>query len=34
MVTVFVVDQTGLPFNKAATLSQNIVVNGKSMNLP
>jgi hypothetical protein len=31
MVSVFVMDQTGLPFNKAATIPQNVVVNGKSM---
>ena len=31
MVSVFVVDRTGLPFNRAATIPQNVVVNGKSI---
>jgi hypothetical protein len=30
MVSVFVMDQTGLPLNRAATIPQNVVVNGKS----
>ena len=30
IVTIFVVDSTGLPFNRAATIPQNVMVNGKS----
>jgi hypothetical protein len=30
MVSVFVVDRTGLPFNRAATIPQNVVVNGNT----
>ena len=32
MVTVFVVDSIGLPFNRAATRPQNVMVNGKLAN--
>ena len=28
MVSVFVVDQTGLPFTRAATIPQNVTING------
>ena len=28
MVSVFVVDQTGLPFHRTATVPQNVVING------
>ena len=31
MVSVFVVEQNGLPFSRAATIPQNILVNGKSL---
>ena len=36
MVSVFVVDRAGLPFNRTATIPQNVVINGKSIivNLP
>ena len=30
IVSVFVVDQTGLPFSRTATIPQSVVVNGKS----
>ena len=28
MVSIFIMDRTGLPFNRAATIPQNVVVNG------
>lgn len=29
MVSVFVMEQTGLPFNRAVTMPQNVLINGK-----